>query len=328
MTGDFLGAGRTCTPVFPASFSMAKQSSITVHLRIAFPTTGYYGVAHLTATLQTGTCHTLTTTTVLLVRCTAVAPLEASIAPTASGAITVLPPSKIASRVRDEATTRPATTSVHQTFDVALQSTVGPLTAGTGLPTPTGTVTYKIDGTTVGAQPVGPYGSTGNQSTGSFLYDTTGLPVGRHNVTSIYSGNQFDLPSSLSETFTVTAAPSGTLFSCVNGGFQAATIKAYVTASGTNAGTTFAKTVGTVPVTNVSVAMEMDPAPEATGFINFERNGGDHKVHQRVRSDGWTDHICRGDTDGSGHHRYLDRYLHLYPDSEGDATGYDGRGPY
>ena len=66
---------------------MAKPSSLTVHFRIAFPTTGYYGAEHVTGTLTTGTCNTDTTTTVLLVICTPVAPLQGTVAPTGSGTI-------------------------------------------------------------------------------------------------------------------------------------------------------------------------------------------------------------------------------------------------
>ena len=201
MTGYIVGLGSTCTPTFPASFSLATSHSLLIHLRVAFPTAGFYGVQNVGATLSTGTCTTLTTTTTILVRCTAVAPLEGTVAPSGSGTITVVPSSPIPSKVTDLAS-RKATSTVRQTFNMALQSAVGPVTAGSGLPVPTGTVTYKVNGITV-ATSLFTGNATGNARTTEVLHNVATLSVGEHTLTSTYSGDSFYQSSVLSETFVV-----------------------------------------------------------------------------------------------------------------------------
>jgi Big-like domain-containing protein len=281
MIGIFLGLRSTCTtPSFPASFAMTKGSSLVIPFRIAFPTSGYYGVQKVTATLDTGTCNTITTTTVILVHCTATAPLTGSVSPSGTASITVLPSAPIASQTSDFAT-RKATSPVRSTFEVGLQSSVGPATPGPGLPIPTGTVNYKLDGVTV-ATGVFQSPATGANRTGRNPYSTTGLALGRHTLVSTYSGDAFYASSSLSETFTVLPAPSGTAFSCTNGGFDGpVTVPAYVTATGTvPRSTPLATSTTEVSATTVSVTLDIDPvlgnpynSNQSAAALTFSPNG-------------------------------------------------------
>ena len=261
IVGNIVGVGSTCTPTYPASFPLATSHSLTIHFRIAYPTAGYYGVQQVTAVLNTGTCTSLTTTTTIITRCTAVSPLEGTIAPKATAAITVVPASPLASTIAYDAA-RPATATVHKTFDVNIQSTVGPMTLGEpGYPVPTGTVNYKIDGITVATE--GFVGTaSGRARTGRTLYSTATLSVGKHTLVSTYSGDHFYAPSTLTGTFTVIAAPTGTLFACTRGGLGGGvTLPAYVTATATMpSATPLATTTASVSVTGVSVTIVVDPA--------------------------------------------------------------------
>ena len=110
MSGTFLGLRSTCTtPSFPASFAMTKGSSSVIPFRIAFPTSGYYGIQNLKATLNTGTCTTLTTTTLILVRCTATAPLTGNVSPSGTASITLRRPHRFqTSDFADKAASSPS----------------------------------------------------------------------------------------------------------------------------------------------------------------------------------------------------------------------------
>ena len=265
--GLIVGVGSSCTPTYPASFSMAAPSALTVHFRIAYPTPGFYGYQKVTVKLFTGTCTAGTITT-----CTPVAPLSGSAAPTGSGGFEVLPPSPIASKLTDFAA-RKATSTVHKTFNVALQTQAGPVTAGSGLSGPTGTVSYAVDGATVATSTLEVSGAAAS-NTPLVLYNTSGLTVGKHTLVSTYSGDQVYAPSTLTETFTVTAAPSGAPFTCVVAGTGGGTLPAYVKASGTVASpVTFATSTTTVPVSNATVTLDIDPANFASLYNASQTSG-------------------------------------------------------
>jgi hypothetical protein len=268
VSGSFAGVGTSCTPnSFPASFSLAAGSSLTVHLRIAYSRNGYFGTQKITTTVFTGTCSSATPTS-----CAAVAPLSGSVAPVSSGLVEVVPASKIVSQLTDVAT-RKATSTVRKTFSVPLNSTVAPgptVTARSGLPAPTGTVSYAVDGTTVATSTlVGPLSDT--NVTALILYNTADLALGRHTLVSTYSGDDVYASSTLTETFTVITAPTGTPFTCVIAGQGSAKIQAYVSASGTVPPITFAQTATTLTVTNISVTLDADPAADA-GIYNTNQS--------------------------------------------------------
>ena len=268
VSGSFAGVGTSCTPnSFPASFSLAAGSSLTVHFRIAYSRNGYFGTQKITTTVFTGTCSSATPTS-----CAAVAPLSGSVAPVSSGLVEVVPASKIVSQLTDVAT-RKATSTVRKTFSVPLNSTVAPgptVTARSGLPAPTGTVSYAVDGTTVATSTlVGPLSDT--NVTALILYNTADLALGRHTLVSTYSGDDVYASSTLTETFTVITAPTGTPFTCVIAGQGSAKIRAYVSASGTVPPITFAQTATTLTVTNISVTLDADPAADA-GIYNTNQS--------------------------------------------------------
>ncbi|MGC1580133.1 MAG: Ig-like domain-containing protein, partial [Candidatus Acidiferrales bacterium] len=129
--GYLVGVTSGCTPAsYPASFSLASSASLTIHFRVSYPASGYYGVQKVTATLFTGSCSSATS-------CTAVSPLSGGAAPTGSATVAVVPSSPLGTTMKDFAT-RPATATVHKTFDVGLSSKLTPTTTPTtGLPAPT-----------------------------------------------------------------------------------------------------------------------------------------------------------------------------------------------
>ena len=130
----------------------------------------------LKATLNTGMCTTLTTTTLILVRCTATAPLTGNVSPSGTASITVLPPALIASQTSDFAT-RPASSPSGARSTSGSSRVLVRRRRARGLPIPTGTVNYKIDGVTVATE-VFQYPATGVNRTGRNPYSTTGLALG------------------------------------------------------------------------------------------------------------------------------------------------------
>ncbi len=290
VSGFFAGAYASCTPTSPASFAVPPGATVQAHFRIWYPTVGLYGTQKVTAYLYTGSCTGAGTCT------TSVAPFTftSTAEPRASGTIAVLSPSPIASQVEDSATHK-ATVPVHKTFNVALASSVGPATPGTTLPSPTGTVTYAIDGTTVATSALS--GGAASTNTPTVLYNTSGLSVGRHTLVSSYSGNQFYQPSILTETFTVTAPPIGQLVSCAVSGPGGTTVPAYMVASGSvSAPFVFATQPVTVPVRNVSVTLTADPskfaslynASQTAGTLKFLPTGASSVTAKKITFSGTT----------------------------------------
>jgi hypothetical protein len=265
--GYVAGRGSICTPTYPASFALntSTNHSLTVPLRVGYPTTAippYFGVQTVTATLSSGTVESTGAAD-------AVAPLTGTVAPVGSGSFEVVPPTKYNAKITDHAT-RKATSTVRQTFNVPLESLLGPTpkttttTSLTTLPAPTGTVTYAVDGTTVAtgtlARPPG-----ADSSTGLKLFNTKTLSIGVHQLVSTYSGDGVFNSTSLTETFTVTTAPSGTPFSCIVAGFGVASpLPAYVTATSTLPSSVLATTTTTVPVHGVKETIVLDPAEFAS----------------------------------------------------------------
>jgi Big-like domain-containing protein/immunoglobulin I-set domain protein len=283
--GDFVGAGASCTPTYPASFSLAPGTTLTINLRIAYPTATiagfpYGGTQKVTGTLNTGTC-ARTTTTPTTILCPAVAPLTGTAAPTGSGSFTVLPTTRVASKVYTTTSARQITgATVRQTFNVPLASTVNAAqltnTTNTGLPGPTGAMTYTIDGKTAGG---GTLRGTANTTSFGYpgfegssplvVFSTATLSLGQHTLVASYPGDDFYEPSSQTQTFTVIPAPAGTPFTCVlagRGGGLA--LPAYVTATGVvPPSTPLATTTGTFSATDVSVTLDLDPV------TNIQFNG-------------------------------------------------------
>jgi Bacterial Ig-like domain (group 3)/Immunoglobulin I-set domain len=273
VVGFFLGAGTTCTPTYPASFALAKDSSLTVHLRIAYPNATlqglpYGGTQTVTGILSTGTC-SATPTTPTTVGCSTVAPLTGSAAPVGSGSYTLLMTGgPVASKVRDVAP-RPVTSTVAKTFNIGMKAEVGPVSftgtgGSTGLPAPTGKVTYGVDGKTVLSATLVP-GPKYTSETALQVFDTATLSVGKHKVTESYSGNQFYSPSLLSVTVTVAPQPAGTAFSCTLAGIVIAQLPAYISATGTVPTSVIAKT-GSLSASNISVTVTIDPVE---GFTQY-----------------------------------------------------------
>ncbi|HEY5196578.1 MAG TPA: Ig-like domain-containing protein, partial [Solirubrobacteraceae bacterium] len=79
---------------------------------------------------------------------------------------------------------------------VTLTATVAPVAPGAG--SPTGTVTFKVDGTTVGTVPV--------SGSGQASISTSSLSAGSHTILATYSGDGNFLGSSGSLSYTVTCA--------------------------------------------------------------------------------------------------------------------------
>jgi Bacterial Ig-like domain (group 3)/Immunoglobulin I-set domain len=287
ITGMFAGQGSSCTLTYPASFPLtAGGTALSVPFRITYHhgAFGAYGLQAVTATLFTGVCTSATA-------CTPLAPLDGTAAPVGSASIHVLPTTKLVSRPHDGASRR-ATSTVHNTFNVALVSvvqitttTTTPTATSPNLPAPTGTVSYTVDGqplTTV-ALPA----STGAASaTPLFLYNTATLSIGNHTLVSIYSGDAVYDPSTLTETFTVIAAPSGTLFSCIANGVTGSkpitpTLPAYVTVSSSPVpGVILATSTKTITASATTVSVEIDPAAlrshyntnQSTASLGFSPN--------------------------------------------------------
>ena len=278
IVGSFVGAGASCTPTYPASFSLAPGASLTVNLRIAYPTTTiagfpYGGTQKVTGTLRTGTCAPFTTTPTTL-DCPAVAPLTGTAAPTGSGSFTVLPTTLTASQVSPTSSgIRKLTgTTVRQTFDVPLASGFAPAnltsTTRTGQPAPAGTVTYAIDGKTV-AEGTLVVGVSSRSSAGrsgfagpppAAVFNAATLSLGQHTLVTSYSGDGFYEPSTNTQTFTVIPAPTGTPFTCTLAGQNVQTLAGYVTATGTvPSATPLATKTVTFSATDVSVTLDLDP---------------------------------------------------------------------
>jgi hypothetical protein len=270
--GFFVGEQSSCTITYPASFTLASNASLTVNFRISYPdstiaTVPFGGTQTVTATLNTGSCGKTTPTTPTAVVCPPVAPLTGTRAPVGSGTFYVTQQAPVASSVLDAAT-RPASSTVHQTFDVGLrsgvQATTVTETTQTGLPAPSGTVTYTVDGASVyvGAVVLSPI----NQSyTAIHQFSTATLAPGTYTLVASYSGDRFYAPGSLTETFTVITAPSGTEFHCTLAGLTVATVPAYVTATGTVPSATLA-TTGSIPATGVTVSIDIDPVRDASEY--------------------------------------------------------------
>ncbi|HWH10557.1 MAG TPA: Ig-like domain-containing protein [Solirubrobacteraceae bacterium] len=108
--------------------------------------------------------------------------------------------SGLAYTVNKAATTTTVTASPasSSTFgqSVTLTATVAPVAPGAG--TPTGTVTFTVDGTTVGTAPV--------SATGHASIATTSLSAGSHTIVATYSGDGNFLGSSGNVSYSVTCA--------------------------------------------------------------------------------------------------------------------------
>jgi hypothetical protein len=258
--------GSTCSPTYPASFALSAPGSLTVHLRVSYPTvTGilFYGKQTVTATVYTGTCS--------VSACTSVAPLTGTAAPSGSDSTELVPPSPLGSTITDLAT-RPATSTVRKTFDVALESTVRPKATLTayGLPAPTGTVKYEFNTTATEVVTSTLDHPNGYVNHTSFnLYNSLHLKTGTNTVTRTYSGDQVYASSTLTQSFTVTGTvPTGTPFVCAlrSSLGSAVDVNAYVTASGTVPAARLDQGTATVAVTNSSVTLTVDPVVDATTY--------------------------------------------------------------
>ena len=235
---NFAGAGSSSAITYPASFASAVNSSMTVHLRANFPatatypTTALYGVATIAARLYTGQCTSSVT-------CTATAPLIGTVAPSGKATVAVVPTSPFATK-GELSNGRQSQTTFRQTFDVVARSVFAPTKSSTTgtyyLGAPRGTVSYAIDGTTVGADnPLVSFAATESYDNSIYL-STSSLSVGSHELVATfspatYTGTAIFQSSSYSVHFTVVAAPSGTPFTCTLAGAANAKLMAYVTAS-------------------------------------------------------------------------------------------------
>jgi hypothetical protein len=274
--GFFAGLGSSCTATYPTSFSMTAGQPITVPLRLGYPKTpsnptlGAYGVQTITATLSTGTLVkivTPTTPTTFTIGVTAVAPLSGTLAPVGTAKVNVNPVPKLAATITDQATTRPATSTVRQTFSVPLASGLAPTTgSNSSLPAPSGTVTYAVDGTAVATSTL-PVVAGGSTTTPLVLFNTAALSLGVHQLVATYNGDHVYNPVSLTETFTVIAAPSGTSFSCIVAGLDVASpLPAYVTATSTPPSSVLSTATTTVPVHGIKETITLDPAELAKAY--------------------------------------------------------------
>ena len=263
LSGYVAGTYSGCAPgSYPASFSLGNGSAKTFHFRIGYPTVTpglvFYGPQKVTGTLYTGSCSSSST-------CTAVAPLSGSAAPSGSATMYLVPTAPVTTSLQDDAT-RPATSTVRQTFDVGLRTAVAPTpTVRTiGLPAATGTVSYTLDGHVVTTSTLSiQTGDVG--STPLSLFNTATLPPATYTLIRTYSGDKVYASSSLTQTFTVVAAPTGTAFVCqISGLGGTQNVNAYVTAHGTVPATGAAGT--NVSVTNVTAKLIADPSFTASSY--------------------------------------------------------------
>ncbi len=121
------------------------------------------------------------------------------------------------------------------------------------MPTPTGTLTYVVDGTVVGTS-----SSTTMASTVLVYYfSTAGLIPGTHTLTIEYSGDPVYAPSSYSQTFTVAPPAPGTPFVCETTDRVYPTLNASVVAVATVP--SLAPSGSTVPVSALDLTLNIDP---------------------------------------------------------------------
>ena len=210
----------------PSAFSLSAGSNLTV--------THDYGSQTISATLETESGGTV------------VAPLSGSIAPVGSGVTVVAPATPFAVTV---GVTVPA--SEPQGFAFKPAVTVTKPTKPTLLPLPSGSVTIKIDGTTVATYPSAALASVTPIS-------TTGLSVGSHTLGANYAGSLIYAPGSASTTLLVASPVGGTMFSCTESFLGSNLTGNAVLTATANAVPTYATSGSAVPVSGLNVTVNLD----------------------------------------------------------------------
>ncbi len=260
----FSGFGTPSCGTSPSSFALAPGTSITVNLEISIaydPNSFGPGGATVKATLYNGDCTVPVTSNS---SCTPSnspfnsivpkAPGLPSGAPGATGTFTMTYGARVpVSFSNNEIPTTPVPEGYLILPYVNLTAASDPYGI---LPSPTGTSTYLVDGTTVGTSSPGD----------TFYFTTAGLIPGTHTLTVEYSGDPVYAPSSYSQTFTVAPPAPGTPFVCETTQSSDPTLNASVVAVATVP--SLAPSGSTVPVSALDLTLNIDPNGPGLGPVS------------------------------------------------------------
>ncbi len=133
------------------------------------------------------------------------------------------------------------------------------------MPSPTGTLTYLVDGTTVGTSTS--YGTVSLTSNQPFYFSTANLVPGTHTLTLEYSGDPVYSPSSYSQTFTVAPSAPGTPFVCKTTNANYPTLNASVVAVATVPNPVPSGSTVSVNALDLTLNMDPDGGPSYYGLV-------------------------------------------------------------
>ncbi len=271
LLGTFKGLTGACGST--TKFSLPAGTSLTVHFRIA------YSAAVVSFGQQTATFALQT----LNAAGTVVPPFTSTVttgvytyAPSAVGKVLVSP----ATRYNPTLKTTPTVTAIpsgYQFFPQVIFTAPpnAPTTTKAVYPYPVGTYTYQVDGHTF----TPPIVLTTHYYTTDVIalletqsIPTSGLSIGSHTLTIVYSGDSVYNGVNITRAFTVVAAAPGTVYNCTRAG---APIAGSVIVSGALPRTSPAG-VGTARVTLISLAVNLDGS---AAFITTTEDLTDVKVN-------------------------------------------------
>ena len=241
ITGTFKGTSGTCSSA--SSFSLAPGHSLTVPFEVSYTATANVGIQTFVATLRT-----VSGTMVVPPFTAATVTTVPTNAPYAKGTVTVIPTTKYTVTVN----ATPPSTATPKGYLVPVYPTlIRPATTTTAtlfFPTPTGTVTFLVDGHVV---------STVGANSLAFADEklaTATLSVGRHTLEVKYDGNSIYNGVQITKTFTVTTAAPGTAFVCSSANHSS--ITASVVASGALPASS---NTGQAALSGLQVTLHTDP---------------------------------------------------------------------
>jgi hypothetical protein len=254
--GTFEGLTGACGST--TSFSLAAGQTLVVPFRITYASNANVGQQAVSVALQT-----------LTGAGTVVAPFTATAstgiyanAPAAYSYIQVNPVTKYPLTL----TTSPAALTIPSGYGFFphVQFTT-PSTTGVTFPTASGTYTYLVDGqplTPPIVQSYGP-GTAILNSLAVTAVPTTGLSLGAHTLTVVYSGSSVYDGAQITQAFTVTTAAPGTAYACTRNGVS---IPGSVVASGV---LPLTSNTGTARATLLDVTVNLDQG-QSTGASQFK----------------------------------------------------------
>ena len=253
ITGTFKGTSGACNSA--SSFALpANGQSLVIPFRISFTGTANLGTLTLIASLQTVSGSTIVPPFTAATKTTV--PIHG---PYVKGSLTVIP----ATRITVTVGATPPSSAVPKGYVVPVHPTVTqpPLTTTNTIyyPSPTGTVTFLVDGHTVLTAKAGSLAFT--QAT----IATATLSLGTHTLELKYGGSNIYNAAQITSTFSVTTAAPGTPFVCTSA--TDPTITASVVASGTLPATS---NTGQATISGLQVTLHSDPhtGPSTFGLLD------------------------------------------------------------